>query len=353
MEVKGLGIITVVSVVIILGAFFAAWGYIIREKRSGQLISKRRWIEQLPSLISTLGVLGTFIGITIGLYFFNTADLDHSIPKLLEGLKTAFFTSLAGMIGSLILSKIVNSSFDENDGGVSDINLAAGEICKAVGELREQIKLQMQEQSSFYRNVSYSFDKINKGTDELVGAGAKWDNMELLWNSFLNIARSQEGALNVIKEKLEETQASLGNIEEHGESQKRIVETLSEKVANIDNQSSESLEALSGIFSTQEEMSAEIKKFSEVLRGEVDEIEGKMAETNELLTRKFDEFSELLKKSNTEALVAVLCLNNGVGIETLAKMMGHTDIKTTQIYAKVLDEQVEQAFDDLEARLNR
>lgn len=26
MEVKGLGIITVVSVVIILGAFFAAWG---------------------------------------------------------------------------------------------------------------------------------------------------------------------------------------------------------------------------------------------------------------------------------------------------------------------------------------
>ena len=50
---------------------------------------------------------------------------------------------------------------------------------------------------------------------------------------------------------------------------------------------------------------------------------------------------------------AVLCLNNGVGIETLAKMMGHTDIKTTQIYAKVLDEQVEQAFDDLEARLNR
>ena len=51
--------------------------------------------------------------------------------------------------------------------------------------------------------------------------------------------------------------------------------------------------------------------------------------------------------------LAVLCLNNGVGIETLAKMMGHTDIKTTQIYAKVLDEQVEQAFDDLEARLNR
>lgn len=43
-----------------------------------------------------------------------------------------------------------------------------------------------------------------------------------------------------------------------------------------------------------------------VLRSEVDEIEEKMKETNNLLVGKFDEFSELLKKSNTEALVDVM-----------------------------------------------
>lgn len=165
MEEKGLNIITYVSVAIIVVSFFIAWAYTIKQKRDNKLISKRRWIEQLPSFISTLGVLGTFIGITIGLYFFNTDDLDQSIPKLLSGLKTAFFTSLAGMIGSLVLSKIVNSSFDENDGGVSDINQAAGEICKAVAELKEQIKLQTQDQNTFYRNVSYSFDRLGKGTE--------------------------------------------------------------------------------------------------------------------------------------------------------------------------------------------
>ena len=36
------------------------------------------------------------------------------------------------------------------------------------------------------------------------------------------------------------------------------------------------------------------------------EIEDKMTETNSLLERKFDEFSELLKKNNTEALVEVM-----------------------------------------------
>jgi len=35
-----------------------------------------------------------------------------------------------------------------------------------------------------------------------------------------------------------------------------------------------------------------------------------------------------------------ITLNNGVPIESVSKMMGHTSIKTTQIYAKVLDHKI-------------
>jgi site-specific recombinase XerD len=40
---------------------------------------------------------------------------------------------------------------------------------------------------------------------------------------------------------------------------------------------------------------------------------------------------------------AVLLLSNGVGIETVSKMLGHRDLKTTQIYAKVVDEMKQRA----------
>lgn len=30
-----------------------------------------------------------------------------------------------------------------------------------------------------------------------------------------------------------------------------------------------------------------------------------------------------------------ICLQNGVPIETISRMLGHTDVKTTQIYAKI------------------
>lgn len=48
---------------------------------------------------------------------------------------------------------------------------------------------------------------------------------------------------------------------------------------------------------------------------------------------------------------AGIAINNGISIEILAQMMGHSDIKTTQIYAKIFNSTVESAFDTLERRL--
>ena len=268
MNVERLNLITYISLIIIVIAFFFCLFYVSRQRKLGTLIVKRRWIEQLPSMISTLGVLGTFAGITIGLLYFDTKNLDDSIPKLLSGLKTAFFTSLAGMIGSLFLSKQVNSALDEKDGGMSDIDMAAGQICKAVDamntttkeafeELRNQNKQQLEVQLHFYRTISETVSSLTANIGELKGFSKKFDNVDAVTTS-------------------------------------------------INSFVGECLEITSGIAGAQNEISDAIKNFSMVLRSEVDEIEEKMKETNNLLVGKFDEFSELLKKSNTEALVDVM-----------------------------------------------
>lgn len=99
------------SCLVICIGFVWAWAFIARTDNA-KLAKRKKWIDQLPNVISTLGVLGTFLGITVGLMSFDTSDLDRSIPLLLEGLKTAFFTSLFGMIGSVILNRIVSRKFD-------------------------------------------------------------------------------------------------------------------------------------------------------------------------------------------------------------------------------------------------
>ena len=69
------------------------------------------WFREIPhqrvnavaSIVIVIGVLGTFIGIAIGLYQFDTQNIEASVPKLLEGLKIAFITSILGIIGSIVL----------------------------------------------------------------------------------------------------------------------------------------------------------------------------------------------------------------------------------------------------------
>ena len=74
--------------------------------------------KDLKSQIVSLGVLGTFIGIFMGLQDFNPSDMKHSIDTILIGLKTAFFTSIAGMGTALFLSifqKLFNRDMDDSD----------------------------------------------------------------------------------------------------------------------------------------------------------------------------------------------------------------------------------------------
>ena len=42
-----------------------------------------------------------------------------------------------------------------------------------------------------------------------------------------------------------------------------------------------------------------------------------------------------------------LLLSAGVPIESISKMMGHTNIKTTQVYARVTDDKISEDMDKL------
>lgn len=46
-----------------------------------------------------------------------------------------------------------------------------------------------------------------------------------------------------------------------------------------------------------------------------------------------------------------VCLSNGVPIETLSKMMGHTSIRSTQIYAKITAQKLSDDMEKLSQRI--
>lgn len=104
--------------------------------------------QYAPTLLTTLGILGTFAGIIAGLLGFDVDNIDESIGALLAGLKTAFTTSLAGMALSILYKLIVATGWispkltegvDEDEIGVAELYGVMREQAEGIAALRSAI----------------------------------------------------------------------------------------------------------------------------------------------------------------------------------------------------------------------
>lgn len=96
-----------------------------------------RYQQFAPNLLTTVGILGTFVGISIGLAAFDTNQIDDSIPTLLDGLKTAFITSIVGMALSILTRAYFTWSNREDETAEGEVG--AEEIHGALLEIRSGV----------------------------------------------------------------------------------------------------------------------------------------------------------------------------------------------------------------------
>ena len=59
----------------------------------------------------------------------------------------------------------------------------------------------------------------------------------------------------------------------------------------------------------------------------------------------------VLFHQSRHSYATTICLSNGVPIETLSKLMGHTSIRSTQIYAKITAEKMSRDMEQLSQKL--
>lgn len=57
----------------------------------------------IPNLLISMGILGTFLGIFLGLMKFDPDDIKNSVPNLIGGMQFAFGSSVAGMFFALLI----------------------------------------------------------------------------------------------------------------------------------------------------------------------------------------------------------------------------------------------------------
>ncbi|MGL5329642.1 MAG: hypothetical protein ACRDD7_10260 [Peptostreptococcaceae bacterium] len=98
-----IGITTIFALVV----FWIVYKFIKEKQYSNE--------STIGNICSTVGILGTFIGISIGLWKFDPYNITESVPMLLTGMKIAFITSIFGMSGSMIIKYIAMKNEEEED----------------------------------------------------------------------------------------------------------------------------------------------------------------------------------------------------------------------------------------------
>ena len=85
----------------------------INEEDMDQLIH-RRMLELVPDIMTSLGILGTFMGLVWGLRAFEPSNYEAmtaSVTSLVDGIKVAFLTSIYGLSMSLVFSYSMKNGY--------------------------------------------------------------------------------------------------------------------------------------------------------------------------------------------------------------------------------------------------
>ncbi len=128
--------------------FFALMGVLFVIDVVTRFVGRHR---DFRSVIVSLGVLGTFVGIYWGLQDFETTDLRSSVPLLLAGMKTAFITSIVGMGLSLVLS-IFGRLLTSEEGSVDEALIGVQTRLNRLLDTQERIEQAQAQQAQALQN---------------------------------------------------------------------------------------------------------------------------------------------------------------------------------------------------------
>ena len=145
--------VNLIFFILIIGLFFT------------DLIKKK----DLKAQIVSVGVLGTFVGIFLGLQSFNPEDMKNSINHILDGLKTAFFTSIVGMLAAsslAIYQRVTDKDIDDEKSEEKILNEISNKLNNNAEIVTELRSLNLR-QDKFGNEILLKLDKNVEIVDEL------------------------------------------------------------------------------------------------------------------------------------------------------------------------------------------
>ena len=172
--------------------------------------------ELIPSLLTSLGILGTFMGLSRGLSSLNFADsaqLIQGIPDLLSGMRFAFGTSVAGISCSLVFNMLNRISQGSSYRAIDDFVTSFTQLAMS-RPLDNDVQLIIQNQDRNFMLQGINDKLVDRLADSVSRSISMTMNpvAESMDRFIVGTTRNQiEGVNHIVSRFLSEMDRSLGN----------------------------------------------------------------------------------------------------------------------------------------------
>lgn len=315
---------------------------------------------------TTLGMLGTFLGIAVGLFSFDSSNINNSIPQLLSGLKFAFVTSIVGLVCSIWHTKRSKNWDVTEYNPTDDLLKTIAKNIKVLGEDKEssvigQLKLLRSDFGDFAKKVAESSAKsatkaivealtgvvkdFNQKITEQFGDNFKQLNEAvgrlLTWQEeYKKYMDGFKGNLELVSDAIDKNSQAVQTLPE-------ILEQIKETVSAADQ---EIVKLAQGLSDMHEVGKAATKTFPEVITAIKDVADKTILETKRLSDRAeklVGEVSERVKELTDESVNKI----DEVGKQALTSIgdMGEKAKQVLPDMKKSLNTMIEDTNNQLEA----
>lgn len=130
-----------------------------------QMRYSARAVTQGPALLTMLGIAGTFLGIALGLHAFNPADIQGSIPGLLDGIRTSVWASFTGIFFAILLKVRYAFAREENSvaGDRSDVEVLLDALTSVKNSISRDGDLSLLSEIKLIRSdLNYRLDAMTR-----------------------------------------------------------------------------------------------------------------------------------------------------------------------------------------------
>lgn len=254
--------------------------------------------DMAPGIMTTLGIVGTFTGIALGLLDFDVQLIDESIPKLLEGLKIAFLTSVAGLAAALLFRVIrlgMQPIHSYEEVGIENIVDELKRLNGAFKTYTEQIsetvsKALMDELKEvvheFNEKLSEQFGQNFKNFNEALGEIITWqDNNRAQLADMTELLEKATKRMKEASEQLENVAENTSRIPEHLKELERIYQTLRTELGMLGATIEAVMEIGREAAGALPEIAAKIKNLTDILHGTI----ANMKKTIETIMKDLEE----------------------------------------------------------------